>query len=113
MDRATGPASRAGAQLFEDHWEGVPGRVLAHEHVEVAVAVEDVEAVAARGLALEPLVRSSLALRQEARVQLARQEDEAGVGLRRLRGEVLGQLRAPLDRDKAARLDAALHLLEE
>ena len=73
-------ASRAGVQLFEDEREGVAGGILSHEHVEVALALEDVKPMAARGLALEPLVRPSLALRQEAGFQPAGQEDEAGVG---------------------------------
>ena len=69
--------------------------------------------MAAGSLALEPLVGAALALRQKAGVQLTGEEDEARIRLGRLGDEVLGQLRVPLDRDQAAGLDAAPHLLEE
>src|SRR5436190_20180150 len=87
--------------------------LLADEHVEVAVAGDDVQRVAARLARLEPVKRALLALGQERVVAPAGDEGEAGGGLWRLGDEVRRQLGAAVDADELGGVDALLDLLEE
>src|SRR5262249_3805261 len=108
-----GEASCSLLELRDDRGEDVLRSAATHEHVEVGVAVEDVESRATAGVPGVPGVRGALALGCEALVQGARQKHDAGVGGRGLGGEVMRQLGVVLDGEQAACLYAAQHLSEE
>ena len=79
----------------------------------MAVAGKFVQAVMARSVVVEPTKRFALALRQEAAVLRAGEENEPRVRARRLSREVPRQLAASIDGDEMPHVDAFADLLEE
>src|SRR5262245_26389737 len=79
-------------ELSADQRENVASRIAAEEHVEMTVRRQDIHRVIVLAEPIEIVVARELALRQETLILLAGEQREPRVGLRRLCGEVGGQL---------------------
>src|SRR5262249_52403961 len=84
-----------------------------HEHVEMAVAIDEVQGVIPRAVRVEMVVTTDLAFRKETHVVTPSEKRDASIGLRRIRGKIIREIRGVGVPHQVPMLDAAVHLSEK